>query len=114
MINQTKTTVIFACPQCNLAHEVTQTHSHTKKAEDSIAPTAAQRSTSGMAFLIIPTGGHQHDFDDLGVRDIAPRQGEIISAADEHQQVAVPARLGGSAPGPPAAARGENLPPPRI
>jgi predicted RNA-binding Zn-ribbon protein involved in translation (DUF1610 family) len=32
MINQTKTTVIFACPQCNLAHEVTQTHSHTKKA----------------------------------------------------------------------------------
>jgi len=32
MINQTKTTVIFACPQCNLAHEVTQTHSPTKKA----------------------------------------------------------------------------------
>jgi hypothetical protein len=32
MINQTKTTVIFACAQCNLAHEVTQTHSHTKKA----------------------------------------------------------------------------------
>jgi predicted RNA-binding Zn-ribbon protein involved in translation (DUF1610 family) len=28
----TKTKVIFACPQCNLAHEVTQTHSHTKKA----------------------------------------------------------------------------------
>src|SRR6266849_10861710 len=32
MINQTKTTVIFACPQCNLAYEVTQTHSRTKKA----------------------------------------------------------------------------------
>jgi predicted RNA-binding Zn-ribbon protein involved in translation (DUF1610 family) len=32
MIDQTKTKVIFACPPCNLAHEVTQTHSHTKKA----------------------------------------------------------------------------------
>ena len=32
IINQTKTKVIFACPQCNLAHEVTQTCSHTKKA----------------------------------------------------------------------------------
>jgi hypothetical protein len=27
-----QTTVIFACPQCNLAHEVTQTRSRTKKA----------------------------------------------------------------------------------
>jgi predicted RNA-binding Zn-ribbon protein involved in translation (DUF1610 family) len=32
MSNQTETKVIFACPQCDLAHEVTQTHSRTKKA----------------------------------------------------------------------------------
>jgi predicted RNA-binding Zn-ribbon protein involved in translation (DUF1610 family) len=32
MSNQTETRVIFACPQCNLAHEVTQTRSRTKKA----------------------------------------------------------------------------------
>jgi predicted RNA-binding Zn-ribbon protein involved in translation (DUF1610 family) len=32
MISQTKTVVIFACPKCGLAHEVTQKHVSAKKA----------------------------------------------------------------------------------
>jgi heterodisulfide reductase subunit B len=56
MDRRNQTTVIFACPNCGLAHEVTQEHVPAKMSGDLIAPTAEPQSILGMAFLIIPTG----------------------------------------------------------